>query len=184
LELGTWQGDHCLFWPTFMIFALQQHHHIVLVFSFIGRWYSYSKSYIICGCCFFIIVTKFFGIKVFNAISKVCNLVSTRVGPLYIISSWFSYIHVLACHILWLPSFMVWMWSYHWQFKYPFTSMPLQEWTYNNPYISKYNSNYCFGKWNTCSEGGVPPFSLLHPMMSGYSYHQRWLLNLVGCHHC
>jgi len=35
------------------------------------------------------------------------------------------------------PSFMVSMWSCHWLSRHPFTLMPLQKWTYNNPrYIS------------------------------------------------
>jgi hypothetical protein len=60
---------------------------LYLYFPFIGGWYSYSRSYIRCGSCFFTIITKNFGIKVFSAISEVCNLVSIGVGPLYIISS-------------------------------------------------------------------------------------------------
>jgi hypothetical protein len=31
------------------------------------------------------------------------------------------------------PFFMLSMWLYHWQSMYPFTSMPLQKWTYNSP---------------------------------------------------
>ncbi len=31
-------------------------------------------------------------------------------------------------------------------------------WAYNSPrYISGYYHSYCFGKWNTCSQGGLPP---------------------------
>jgi len=66
-------------------------------------------------------------------------------------------------------SFMVLVWSYHWWSRYPFVSMPLQKWTYNNlRYNSKYCRNYYFKKWNTCLEGNVPPFPLPHLMMSGY----------------
>jgi hypothetical protein len=44
--------------------------------------------------------------------------------------------------------------------------------SYNSPwYILKYYRNYCFGEWNTCLEGGLPPSSLSHPTTSGYSYH-------------
>jgi hypothetical protein len=83
------------------------------------------------------------------------------------------------------PSFTVFLWSYHWQSEYPFTSMPLHESTYSSPqYISKYYHNYCFGKWNTCSKGGLPPFLLPHLMTSGYPYHKKWLLDLNGhCHY-
>jgi hypothetical protein len=44
------------------------------------------------------------------------------------------------------------MWSYHWQPKYPFASVPLREWTYNNPQcILEYYCNCCFEEWSTCS---------------------------------
>jgi hypothetical protein len=77
------------------------------------------------------------------------------------------------------------MWSYHWQSKYPFALVPLWEWMYNNPWhISRYHCNYCFGKWSTCLERGLPPFPLPHPMMNGYFYYQRWLLYFDGyCHY-
>ncbi len=59
--------------------------------------------------------------------------------------------------IVGLP-FTVLMWSHHWWSRYPFTSMPLQKWMYNNPqHILRYCCNYCFGEWSTCSEGGLPP---------------------------
>jgi len=59
--------------------------------------------------------------------------------------------------------------------------MPLHESTCSNPqYILKYYHNYCFGKWNTCSKGGLPPFLLPHLITSGYPYHQKWLLDLNG----
>jgi len=79
----------------------------------------------------------------------------------------------LYSYLFWLvtsygcPSFMMSMWSYHWRSRYPFVSMPLWEWTYNNPqYISGYYRSYCFGEWSTCSKGGFPPFPSPHPMMT------------------
>ncbi len=58
-----------------------------------------------------------------------CSYISFILSPLpYNITypSWFATSY--DC-----PSFMVLVWSYHWQFKYPFASVSLQEWTYNNP---------------------------------------------------
>ncbi len=76
------------------------------------------------------------------------------------------------------------MWSYHWRSTYSFASMPLQEWAYNNPqYTSGYYHDYCFRKWNTCSEGGLPPFPSPHLMTNGYPYHHRRFSNLDGHHH-
>ncbi len=70
------------------------------------------------------------------------------------------------------PLFTVLMWSYHWQSRYPFVSMPLEEWTYNSPrHISRYYCYYYFGKWSTCWKGGFPLFPLPHSTTSGYSYH-------------
>jgi hypothetical protein len=37
--------------------------------------------------------------------------------------------------------------------------------------ISRYCCSYCFGKWNTCLEGGLPPFPSPHLTTSGYPYH-------------
>jgi hypothetical protein len=41
---------------------------------------------------------------------------------------------------------------------------------------------YCFGEWNTCSEGGLPPFPSPNLMMSGYfsnfDGHHHWWLDL------
>ncbi len=63
--------------------------------------------------------------------------------------------------------------------------VPLRKWMYNSPqHISKYSRNYCFGKWNTCSEGSLPPFPSPHPTMNEYFYHQTWLVNFDGCYHC
>jgi hypothetical protein len=61
----------------------------------------------------------------------------------------------------------------------------MQEWTYNNPWnISWHCCSYCFGKWSTCLEGGLPPFPLPHLMTNGYSYHHKWFLNFDGHCHC
>jgi hypothetical protein len=47
--------------------------------------------------------------------------------------------------------FMVPMWSYHWQSKYPFALVAQWEWTYNSSqHISRYCCNYCFGEQSTC----------------------------------
>jgi len=63
--------------------------------------------------------------------------------------------------------------------------VPLWEWTYNSPWhISRYCCSYCFGKWSTCSKGGLPPFPSPHPIMSGYFYYQKWLLYFDGPCHC
>jgi hypothetical protein len=63
--------------------------------------------------------------------------------------------------------------------------VPFQEWAYDNAqYISGYYYNYYCGEWNTCLEGGLPPFPLPHPMTNGYFYHQQWLPDLDGrCHY-
>jgi len=69
------------------------------------------------------------------------------------------------------PSFRMSVWSYHWQFKYPFALVPLWEWTYNSPwYISRYSCSYYLGEWSTCSERGLPPFPSPHLTTSGYPY--------------
>jgi hypothetical protein len=34
------------------------------------------------------------------------------------------------------PSFMALVWSYHWQSRYPFALVPLQEWVYSNPWYT------------------------------------------------
>jgi len=70
------------------------------------------------------------------------------------------------------PSFIVSMWSYHWQSKYPFALVTLQKWMYNNPRcISRYYRNYCFKKWNICSKGYLPHFPSPHPMRKWYPYY-------------
>jgi hypothetical protein len=76
------------------------------------------------------------------------------------------------------PSFMAHL-SYHWQSRYPFVYVPVQEGTYNNPqYISRYYRNYCLGKWNTCLEGDVPPFPLPHLTMNGYFLTPKMIFKL------
>jgi hypothetical protein len=92
---------------------------LYLCFPFVGWWFTYSKSHIKCGSCFLTIVTRVFSMRVFGVANEVCNLVSTRVGPLYITSSWFFYYwlrflyfghrwdldHSLSC--LWLRLFIM-----------------------------------------------------------------------------
>jgi hypothetical protein len=81
--------------------------------------------------------------------------------------------------------FMVLVWSYHWQSKYPLALVPLWEWAYNNPWhTSWYYYNYYFGELNTCSKGGLPPFPLPHPMTNGYFYYQRRFLYFDEHYHC
>jgi len=53
--------------------------------------------------------------------------------------------------------------------------------TPNPLYISKYYRNYFFGKWNTCSWRGLPPFPSPHPMTNGYPYHQKQFLEFDEC---
>jgi hypothetical protein len=62
-----------------------------LCFHFIGGWYTYNRSHIICGFYFFMIVTKVFNIRVFNVANEMCSLIITWVRPLYIIPSCFSF---------------------------------------------------------------------------------------------
>jgi len=82
------------------------------------------------------------------------------------------------------PPFTMLVWSYHWQSRCPFALMPLREWTYNNPrHTLGYYCNYCFGKWNICLKGSLPPFPSPNLTTSRYSYHQRWLSNFDGRYH-
>jgi hypothetical protein len=62
-----------------------------LCFPFLGKWYTYNKSYVKYGSCIFMIARKVINIRFFSVVSEVCNLVSSRVGPFYITSSWFFY---------------------------------------------------------------------------------------------
>jgi len=83
------------------------------------------------------------------------------------------------------PFLMVLVWSYHWWSRYPFVSVPKQEWTYSSPwYTLGYCRSYCFGKWNTCLKGSLPPFPSSHLMTNGYPYHQRRFSDLDGRCHC
>jgi hypothetical protein len=106
----------------------------------------------------------------------VINL-SYHINILFILSP-FSY---SITYLFWLatsyscPSFIMLVWLYHWQSRYPFVLVPLWEWVYSNPqHISRYCHSYYFGKWSTCLKGGPPPFPSPHPMTSGYPYHQKW----------
>jgi hypothetical protein len=45
-------------------------------------------------------------------------------------------------------------------------------------------ASYCFGKWSTCSEGGLPPFSSSHTTTNGYPYHLKRFPDLDENHHC
>jgi hypothetical protein len=82
------------------------------------------------------------------------------------------------------PPFTMLMWSYHWQSRYPFTLVTLWECTYNNPqHTSGYCCNYCFEKWSTCLERGLPPFPSPHLTTNGYPYHQIQLPNFDGRYH-
>jgi hypothetical protein len=58
-----------------------------LWFPFVNKQYAYSRSFIQCGSCFFIIIGGIFNIRTFSAVNEMCNLVSTRFGPLCITSS-------------------------------------------------------------------------------------------------
>jgi hypothetical protein len=83
------------------------------------------------------------------------------------------------------PSFTMLVWSYHWQFKYPFASVPQWEWTYNSSqHTLEYCCSYCFGKRNTCLDRGLPPFPSTHLMMNGYSYYQKQLSYFDRHCHC
>ncbi len=58
---------------------------------------------------------------------------------------------------------MVLVWSYHWWLRYPFTSMPLWKWAYNNPWhTSRY---YCLLFWRVdhMFTRRFPTFSLTTP---------------------
>ncbi len=84
------------------------------------------------------------------------------IGPLFFYNT--TYPSWLAtCYSC--PPFTMSMWSYHWRSRYPFDSVPLWEWAFSSPWhSSKYYYSYCFGKQNTCSKGGFPPFPSPHPM--------------------
>jgi hypothetical protein len=131
-------------------------------------------------------------------VSKFLFMCRFRGGHLIINLSYHTYISFILSPLpynitypSWLgtpygcSSFMVWMWSYLWWSRYLFALVPLRKWMYNNPrYTLRYYCNWCFVEWNTCLEGGFPPFPPPHLMTSGYPNHQRWLLELVGhCHY-
>jgi hypothetical protein len=121
----------------------------------------------------------------FEYCASMYSLMSRSKGKCLVINSFYhtnisSSIHFLTtlCTHLRLSHptiahfFTVLVWSYHWQFRYPFVSMPLREWTYNSPWhISRFYCSYCFGKWTTYWKGGFPFFPLSPSTTSGYSYH-------------
>lgn len=72
-------------------FLLYNNNPSYLCFPFIGEWYAYNDYCIRCGSYFFTIAWGVFNIRAFSATNKVCNLVSIRVGLLYINSFWLSY---------------------------------------------------------------------------------------------
>jgi hypothetical protein len=93
LKSGTWHGE-----PIEGALSVLAHlciFHLItiihLVFSFVGKWYTYSRYCIRCGSYFFMIVIGFFNIRAFSAANEICNLVSIGVEPLFITSSWLSY---------------------------------------------------------------------------------------------
>ncbi len=77
------------------------------------------------------------------------------------------------------------MWSYHQWFRYPFATLPVQEWTHYSPwYASRYHCNYHIEEWSSRTKIGFSIFSLPHMKTSGYCHHQRQLLNLgKHCHY-
>jgi hypothetical protein len=62
-----------------------------LCFPFFNGWYTYSRSYIKCGSCIFTITRGIISNGFLSATNKVCILVSLRIGPFYITSSWLFY---------------------------------------------------------------------------------------------
>jgi hypothetical protein len=69
-----------------------------LCFSLIGKWYTHNWSCFEHVTFFFAITKILYNIRTFNAINKVCSLVSTRVKPIYITSSKFSYIWIWSSY--------------------------------------------------------------------------------------
>jgi len=98
------------------------------------------------------------------------NSSSYHTNISFITNSFSYYIIYLSCLATSYsgPPFTVSMWSYQWQSRYPFPLVPLKKWTYINPWHTSGNCcNYCFGKWSTCLERGLPPFPLPHSTMNG-----------------
>ncbi len=96
--------------------------------------------------------------------------------------SLYHYTLALACHILLLHIFMLWVWTSHWWFRYALALVPMWKWTFGNPgWFSWHCCNYCFEKWN--SKKGFPPFPWPHLVASWYPYHNKQFLNLnEPCH--
>jgi hypothetical protein len=116
-----------------------------------------------------------------------CLVISSsyRTSFLFIISSLsynITYLFSFATSYSCTP-FMVLMWSYHWRSKYPFASVPLWEWAYNNPrHTLGYCYNYCFiGETHVQRE--VSHLFSPHPTTSGYSYYKKWFPYLDGYSH-
>jgi len=82
------------------------------------------------------------------------NFISCILGPFSYNATYLSLLGTFYnCQF-----FTVLMWSYHWQFRYPFVSLPLQEWTYSSPWhLLRYCCSYYFGDWNTSLAKGFPP---------------------------
>ncbi len=75
-----------------------------LCFPFVDKWYTYSRSYIRCGSCFFTIRAGIFSIKAFNTSIEMCSLVFTGVRPLYITSLLLTQVFVFWAH-QWDPNY-------------------------------------------------------------------------------
>jgi hypothetical protein len=84
-------GRSIICFGSFLRFLLYNISPPYLCLPFFNGWYTYSMSHIRYGSCVFTVVLWIISNKAFNAVNEVCNLVSTRVGPFYITSSWLSY---------------------------------------------------------------------------------------------
>jgi hypothetical protein len=74
-----------------LCFSLYNNSPPYLCFPFFSKWYTYSKSRIRCDSYVFTIATRVINIIVLSEAHEVCRLVSLKVGPLCITSSWLSY---------------------------------------------------------------------------------------------
>jgi hypothetical protein len=94
-----------------------------LCFPFLDRWYTYNMSHIICGFYVFTIARGVINIKSFNAVSEVCSLVSSRVGPFYITSSlffysWFGFSYFGCSDGIHIICWIIYSWGSLWEFWY------------------------------------------------------------------
>jgi hypothetical protein len=78
---------------------------------------------------------------------SISSLICRSRGKCLVISSFYhtnilftvSPLSYIIMYMFWLSTsyscfpFTVLVWSYHWRSKYPFSSMPLQEWMYGSP---------------------------------------------------